>query len=294
MAPDLPLLPAPADLDRCVDLAALRAQLPELAPRFAAAAPFPHAVLPALLRPGIAEAAEDAFPPAGAPLWTHYRHVNERKQGSPRREAYPAAVAQVVRALQAPEFVDWLSQLTGIPGLFADPELEGAGMHLSQRGGFLNVHTDFQRHHHHPRWRRTVNLILFLNRDWDPSWGGAIELWPATMEACAVAVPPVSNTAVIFRSDGRSFHGHPTPLDCPPDRSRRSLALYYYTLLDGTLDHEYSRFAPRPEDSRAKRLGMRVDNTLVRAFSWLKRRGAAKDAWASRVLRRLDDLHRDR
>jgi hypothetical protein len=26
-----------------------------------------------------------------------------------------------------------------------------------------------------------------------------------------------------------SFHGHPTPLACPPDRNRKSIATYYYT-----------------------------------------------------------------
>jgi len=280
-------IPAPAALQRCLDLDALEDALPELQARFPAARPYPHVVVDALLRDGIAEAAGAAFPGPEARLWTHYRHVNEDKLGSPRRAQYPRAVEDVVAALQTPAFVSWLSRLTGVPGLFPDPALEGAGMHRSGPGGFLHVHTDFQRHHHHPSWRRTVNLILFLNPDWDPRWGGAIELWTPDMRRCGRSVQPLANHAVIFQSDERSFHGHPGPLRCPPDRARKSLALYYYTRVGGRLSQEYSRFAPRPGDGLLKRAAMRADNDLVRAFSALKRRGAATDAGASRVLGHL-------
>ena len=40
---------------------------------------------------------------------------------------------------------------------------------------------------------------------------------------------PVFNRMVVFTSTDFSFHGHPDPLTCPEDRSRRSLALYYYS-----------------------------------------------------------------
>jgi hypothetical protein len=43
------------------------------------------------------------------------------------------------------------------------------------------------------------------------------------------AVLPAFNRMVIFSTTERSFHGHPSPLACPDDRSRRSLALYYYS-----------------------------------------------------------------
>ena len=284
---------APEALGHCVDLDALESALPILRGRFTGADPYPHVVIEGLLRNGIAEAAGAAFPTPDADLWTHYRHINEDKLGSPHRDRFPRAVSDVVAALQTPEFVSWLGRLTGTPGLFPDPSLEGAGMHRSGPGGFLHVHTDFQRHHHHPGWRRTVNLILFLNPDWDAEWGGAIELWTRDMQRCARSVLPHANHAVIFKSDGHSFHGHPEPLRCPPDRARKSLALYYYTQVDSPLDHEHSRFAPRPEDGRLKRAAMRVDNDLVRMFSALKRRGAATDSAASRVLSRVGRWLRD-
>jgi len=40
---------------------------------------------------------------------------------------------------------------------------------------------------------------------------------------------PIFNRVAIFSTTDFSYHGHPDPLTCPPDRSRRSLAFYYYT-----------------------------------------------------------------
>src|SRR5207253_7370897 len=86
-----------------------------------------------------------------------------------------------VQELNSPDFVSWLCDLTGIPGLMPDPSLEGGGLHQSARGGFLNIHTDFSMHHYHKNWRRRVNLILYLNKGWQEAWGGAIEFWETSM-----------------------------------------------------------------------------------------------------------------
>jgi len=38
---------------------------------------------------------------------------------------------------------------------------------------------------------------------------------------------------VIFATTSTSFHGHPKPLTCPSNVTRKSLALYYYTAYPG-------------------------------------------------------------
>jgi len=43
----------------------------------------------------------------------------------------------------------------------------------------------------------------------------------------------VMGRAVVFSTDLQSFHGQPDPVSCPPDRSRRSIATYYYTAFPG-------------------------------------------------------------
>ena len=117
------------------------------------------------------------FPQPASDAWTQYKHANENKLGMPRRELFPAMIGAVTDALNSQEFVEWVSRLTGIPGLVADPMLEGGSLHQSGPGGYLNVHTDFSKHHFHPHWHRRVNLILYLNPQWEESWGGSLELW---------------------------------------------------------------------------------------------------------------------
>jgi hypothetical protein len=118
--------------------------------------------------------------------------------------------------------------LTGISGLIPDPYLEGGGLHQIERDGFLKVHADFNVHAK-LRLDRRLNFILYLNQDWREEYNGHLELWDRGMTRCVRKVLPVCNRAVVFVTTDWSFHGHPEKLACPPGRTRKSVALYYYT-----------------------------------------------------------------
>lgn len=119
--------------------------------------------------------------------------------------------------------VGYIGELLGIDGLFADPDLYGAGLHCVPYGGFLNMHVDFNQHPN--GWHRRANLLIYLNEDWDESWGGHLQLG----EGMEKSIAPLAGRAVLFETTEESWHGHPIKLKCPPSRHRRSLALYYYT-----------------------------------------------------------------
>jgi len=70
---------------------------------------------------------------------------------------------------------------------------------------------------------------VYLNKDWKEEYGGHFELWNRDMTSAEAKVLPIFNRCAIFSTTSWSFHGHPTPLSCPPDRTRKSLATYYYT-----------------------------------------------------------------
>jgi hypothetical protein len=101
-------------------------------------------------------------------------------------------------------------------------------LHQILRRGYLKVHADFNKHPQFGLDRR-VNVLCYLNRDWQPEWGGQLELWDADMQCPVQSIDPVFNRMVIFTITDTAFHGHPDPLRCPPDRTRRSLAFYYYS-----------------------------------------------------------------
>jgi len=54
---------------------------------------------------------------------------------------------------------------------------------------------------------------------------------------------------VIFDTSNCSYHGHPQPLKCPPNRSRKSIALYYYTaqMPEGEVDPHTTIFLGREQ-----------------------------------------------
>lgn len=261
------------------------ASLPALAHKYRNNPPCPHIELADFLDSQTAELMASEFPGFGTDAWTHYKHHNENKLGLTKRELFPATIGEVVDELNSPEFVAWLSELVGIPGLLADSMLEGGGLHQSGRGGFLNVHTDFSMHHYHKHWRRRVNLILYLNPGWQEEWGGSLELWDTGMTRCVAKYAPLMNHAVIFTTNEISLHGFPDPLTCPENQSRKSLALYYYTVDDAAVAARRStNYRPRPKDSTRERLMIWLDKKAVDLYSRAKARFGFSDELASRFL----------
>lgn len=141
-------------------------------------------------------------------------------------ELFPPATYEFISYLNSGSFVAFLSDVTGIQELTSDPYLLGGGMHETLPGGFLKMHTDFN-FHKRLKLDRRVNAIIYLNRDWQPSWGGELLLAdPKTMKT--VAVEPIFNRLVIFNTNDHSFHGHPDAHTFPVGNSRKSIAMYYY------------------------------------------------------------------
>jgi len=260
------------------------ARVDELAARYRSNTPFPHLAFDDFLKPEAAHQAAREFPSSADEHWIRYRHVNENKASTDRWENFPPIVDAIIREMNSPRFVALISRLTGIEGLLADPDIEGGGMHQSWNGGFLNVHTDFTMHRARPNWRRRCNLIFYVNEDWDPKWGGALQLWDSRMRNTVEVIDCVLNRAVLFNTPG-ALHGFPDPLDCPDDRSRKSIQWYFYTE-DAATDAMpvATTYYARPADSPIKHLLVRLDNLALRAYAWAKRNLGLSDALISRVM----------
>ena len=203
------------DTDRLFPYEKWRPRLSALAARYRENQPCPHILLKDFLAPATALAMAAQFPQPPAMPGRNTNTPTKTSWEWRSASSFPPALAAVTDELNSPEFVAWISELTGIPNLMSDPMLEGGGLHQSGPGGYLNVHTDFSMHHFHTNWRRRVNLILYLNPGWREEWGGALELWEQNMTRCAAKYSPLLNHALIFTTDERSLHGFPDPLTCP-------------------------------------------------------------------------------
>lgn len=136
--------------------------------------------------------------------------------------------ARLVNFLNSGAFVSFLEQLTGIANLLVDPSYFGGGVHKILDGGFLEIHSDFNHLKPYDLERR-LNLLLYLNKDWLPSYHGELQLWDRSTMKMVGEIAPIFNRCVIFSTTGESLHGHPVPLATPPGTERLSIALYYYT-----------------------------------------------------------------
>jgi len=256
-----------------------------LCDEYRANSPSPHIYLADFLEDDTARMIARDFPSPAAPGWTYYKHQNENKLGMTQRSMFPGVLGKVVDELNSPEFVEWISDLTGISGLVSDPSLDGGGLHQAGRGGFLNLHADFTAHHYQKNWRRRVNLIVYLTPKWQDERGGALEFWNGASKCCAARYPSLFNHAVIFNTDDRSLHGFPDPLQCPENLARNSLALYYYTVEDKPrLVVRATDYRARPGDNRKKAALIWLDKHAVSIYSKVKKRFGFSDQMVSRIL----------
>jgi hypothetical protein len=222
---------------RHVDLARLMDRSAADAASYTSAKPFPHIVIDGLFQPATAAGLSHDFPAVDDATWSRHIHENSHKYALGEIDRMPTLFREVITELNSAAFVDYLTALTAIDGLLPDDLLVGAGLHQIMRGGFLEVHADFNFHPVTEAHRR-LNLIVYLNPDWQEDWHGDLELWDADMSRCVRSIAPVHNRVVVFAASDTAYHGHPEPLACPGSRSRRSIAMYYYT--NSRPEHEVS------------------------------------------------------
>ncbi len=237
-----------------------------------------------------AEAAIEEFPPLDPSQWNNYLHTNERKFSNTDPDTWGPTLREILEELNSPRFVEFVSRLIGVDDLIADPSLEGGGLHQSTTGGFLNIHADFTVHPHNRKWQRRANILLYLNDEWKPEYGGDLELWSADMKHCVEKVSPLANRVLIFTTDVNSFHGHPEPMRCPEGVARRSMALYYFSVEDDPRVRS-TEYRARPGDG-AHSIGIYADTQMLRAYDWAKRHLGLSDQTASKVLGFRDRLRR--
>jgi hypothetical protein len=200
---------------------------------FQRAKPFRHVVLDNFLDASVAESMLADFPP-----------FDKRKAVNEVGEVGRKAVVESVKGLSSfyrefytyinsRAFLAAMSELTGIPGLLADDTLFGGGTHENLDGQALDVHVDFNIDERRMLHRR-INLLIYLNQEWDEAWGGAIELHsnPWYPESDQVqSFLPLFNRALIFETNEYSWHGFKR-IALPEghkDLSRKSFSIYLYT-----------------------------------------------------------------
>ena len=206
----------------------------ELHHAFIEAQPFRHVVIEGFFQPAFCAALLKQFP-----AFDEKGAINEDgavggKSTQERVRSLGRPYEQLDDLVQRAEFLQLIGTVTGIDDLRYDPYYFGGGTHENRHGQDLDPHVDFNYHpvtHQH----RRLNLIVYLNEEWDTRWGGALQLhrdpYRPPKEDEIKTIAPLLNCCVIFETNEHSWHGFER-INLPGHMqklSRKSFALYYYT-----------------------------------------------------------------
>jgi hypothetical protein len=93
-------------------------------------------------------------------------------------------------------------------------------------GDFLNPHIDNSGNPLLNQYRR-INTLYYVSPDWEPAWGGQLELWDAR-RANPVAIAPRFNRLVLMNTNRTSYHSVNPIHDCG-DKTRNCVSNYYFS-----------------------------------------------------------------
>lgn len=183
----------------------------------------------------------------------------KEKIENPNLAKISSALDDLKKELVSTEFSEFLSHVTG-KALFVDERFVGGGLHQGGEGSFLEMHADFSRHPEKREWIRELNLLLYLNRDWRPEYGGSLDLQNAHSGE-TTSIEPIENRFVIMLTKEHTIHGY-KKINFPSGTFRTSIAAYAYTLDDGTKYVPYRSTTWHPTDTK-KTIVASILNKLV-------------------------------
>jgi hypothetical protein len=139
--------------------------------------------------------------------------------------------------IRSQTFLNAISRITGIPDLLPDPNMYGGGTHENVDGAELDPHVDFN-YDPDTGYHRRLNVLFYLNHEWNESWGGAIEFHSNPVEwreggNKIISYNCVFNRCVIFATGEESWHGFKR-INLPQEKkaaaiSRKLISIYLYT-----------------------------------------------------------------
>jgi Rps23 Pro-64 3,4-dihydroxylase Tpa1-like proline 4-hydroxylase len=215
--------------------------VPALAEEYKNGDPFPLVVIDGFLEEDFANQLVAEFPSVD-----DMAHSKDYIFGDKREEADFAKAGPAAQAyhdyLMSDEFAEVVSTITGRK-LFMDGSFHGGGFHQGGDGSHLDTHVDFNVHPKHDDWLRVLNVLLYLNKDWQPEWDGSLLLRTDPKNEPR-AIAPQFNRAVFMLTSDNTFHGY-RKMSLPEGVTRKSIAGYAYELIPvGSLKTRTTSWAP--------------------------------------------------
>lgn len=184
--------------------------------------PFPNIVSNKIINLNILELAYLEFPSISNPKI--FGDLNFK--GTLAHNLYPDSAIgnDIFNLLLSDSFCEILKNKFNTPKLTATTI--GGGYHITNPGGRLSVHIDWQRFCGLYRW---LNLHIYLNKNWVPDNGGELLILQNNdmfNPGYSKKIEPSFGTTAIFLSSTNAWHGHPKPWNSK--LPRMALSVYYF------------------------------------------------------------------
>ncbi len=132
----------------------------------------------------------------------------EKNKWASKNERLSNSLKQIIDELNSKSFLENLYNLSHIKDLFSTTEGNTAlaNYHEMYKSGFLGTHVD---HSSEPNTGlpHVLNIILYLSKKWDKSWGGSTILANHKGTKIEKLIEFIPNRAVIFLHSPFTFHG---------------------------------------------------------------------------------------
>lgn len=226
--------PNPKDYDMGWLSETTRRNAPLYAKQFREATLFPHISIDGFMTAEVAETLLAEFPKFENGNYLNEYGLAGKKSVQPNLRSISDKYAKLWKYIGSEEFLGYISEVTGIPDLLMDPSMFGGGTHENLKGQKLNTHIDFN-YSRDKRWHRRVNVLYYVNKEWDCEWGGCIifEKNPLCFDDKCNPKKEYKvefNRAVIFATSEKSWHGF-KEINTPENYkgSRKLISIYLYT-----------------------------------------------------------------
>ncbi|MBO3458555.1 2OG-Fe(II) oxygenase [Aetokthonos hydrillicola Thurmond2011] len=190
---------------------------------FATATPFPHVVIDNFLDESLANALINDFPKNSSMHRSHH-YLFTNKHELPFWSSISESFHLLHQELLSNQFRSFVSSVSG-EDLFMDSQFYG-DLHQGTDQGFLNMHTDFSLHPLRDNWVHRLNVMIYLNKNWQQEYGGYLRL-RAGLNGESQDISPAFNRCIFMLSNDTTYHGY-SRLNLPENVTRKCIVVNFY------------------------------------------------------------------
>ena len=198
------------------------------------------------------------------------KSLREHKHIAAQMDQYHPLLEQAIYAFQDTEVVSLIQSICEIDKLEPDTHLYAGGISTMKKGQFLNPHLDNSHDKERNRWR-VLNLLYYVNPNWEDGYGGDLELWPDGLKGEPIVIPSTFNRLVVMATHQGSWHAvRPVQVDEP----RNCVSNYYFSTIPLRESDRFhvTTFRGWPHQ-RLKNEILKIDSTLRMGLRKLFKKG---------------------